>query len=148
MKLGYIVPSNSSWLNKVKPVIKPNGDLRLTANFILLNNLVILDKYSLPDMMEMIYKLKDKKFKTKIDLKDGFYQTPLHREDRHKTAFRIKNRLYEWTRMPMGFKSSLAVFQRFMDMILEEEIRKSCFVYVDDILVFGRTEEEHDENLK
>ncbi|KAF9744812.1 Retrovirus-related Pol polyprotein from transposon opus, partial [Nosema granulosis] len=135
-------------LNKVRPVIKPNGSLRLTANFIALNNLVILDKYSLPDMMEMLYKLNDKVYKTKIDLKDGFYQIHLHPEDRHKTAFRIKNRLYEWTRMPMGFKNSPAVFQRFMDTILCEEIGRSCFVYVDDILVFGRTKKELDEGLR
>ncbi|MGL4849714.1 MAG: RNase H-like domain-containing protein [Clostridium sp.] len=148
LKLGYIVPSESTWLNKVSPVMKPNGTVRLTANLMCLNNLVILDKYSLPDMMEMIYKLNDKVYKTKIDLKDGFYQIPLHSNDRHKTAFRIKNRLYEWTRMPMGFKNSPAVFQRLMDTVLEEEIGKSCFVYVDDILVFGRTQKEHDEGLK
>jgi hypothetical protein len=148
LKFGYIAHSTSTWLNRVKPVEKPNGKIRLTANFISLNNLVLLDKYSLPDMMEMIYKLKNKTFKTKIDLQDGFYQIPLHPEDRYKTAFRIKNRLYEWTRMPMGFKNSPAVFQRYMDTVLGEEIGKSCFVYVDDILVFGETEKEHDAGLR
>jgi hypothetical protein len=148
LKKGYITHSTSSWLNKVKPVVKPNGTLRLTANFVPLNNLVLLDKYSLPDILEMLYKLKGKLYRTKIDLKDGFYQIPLHPDDRHKTAFRIKNRLYEYTKMPMGFKNSPAIFQRYMDRILGDEIGKSCFVYVDDILIFGETEKEHDDNLK
>ena len=62
----------------------------------------------------------------------------------HKTAFRVKNKLYEWTRMPQGFKNSPAVFQRLMDMVLKNEIGSGCFVYVDDILIAGETEQDHD----
>ncbi|KAF9763064.1 Retrovirus-related Pol polyprotein from transposon 17.6 [Nosema granulosis] len=87
LNLGYITPSNYKWLNRARPVVKNNGKIRLTANLMALNNLVILDKYSLADMMEMLYKLNGKRYKTKIDLKDGFYQIPLHPDDRHKTAF-------------------------------------------------------------
>jgi hypothetical protein len=58
-------PFNFVLINKVKPVIKPNGTLRLTANFVQQNNLVLLDKYSLPDILEMLYKLKEKLYKTK-----------------------------------------------------------------------------------
>ncbi|KAF9761343.1 Retrovirus-related Pol polyprotein from transposon gypsy [Nosema granulosis] len=108
-----------------------------------LNNLVLLDKYSLSDMMEMLYKLNDK-----IDLKDGFYQVPLNHNDRHKTAFRITNRLFEWTRMPMVFLNSSAVLQRLMDQVLGEEIGISCFVYVDDILVFGKQKKNMTRALK
>lgn len=118
LKLGYIRPSTSMWLNKLKPVIKPNGTLRITLNLIKLNQLVSIDRYSLPNMEEMIYKLNGQKIFSKIDLKEGFFQIPLAEEDRHKTAFRVKNKLYEWTRMPMGFKNSSAVFQRYMDGIL------------------------------
>jgi hypothetical protein len=74
-----------------------------TANFVPPNNLVLLDKYSLPDILEMLYKLKGKLYRTKNDLKYGFYQIPLHSYDRHKTAFRIKNRLYEYAKMPIRF---------------------------------------------
>jgi hypothetical protein len=99
-------------------------------------------------MEEMIFKLKDQQYFSKIDLQEGFFQIPLAEEDKHKTAFRVKNRLYEWNRMPMGFKNSSAVFQRYMDTILGAEIGKSCFVYVDDILIFGKDEKEHDEAFK
>ncbi|KAF9762721.1 Retrovirus-related Pol polyprotein from transposon [Nosema granulosis] len=72
LNLGYITPSNSTWLNRVRPVVKDNEKIRLTANLMALNNLVILDKYSLPDMMETLYKLNEKRYKTKIDLKMDF----------------------------------------------------------------------------
>lgn len=144
----YIQISNSSWCHRVRPVEKENGTLRLTTNFIRLNQKVPLDRYTLPNIDELFTTLKDQAYFSKIDLKDGFFQIPLRKEDCHKTAFRIKNRLYEWVRMPMGFKNSSAVFQRLMDRILQEEIRKSCIVYVDDILIYGRTVEEHETNLK
>lgn len=96
----------------------------------------------------MIYNLKEMSYFSKIDLKDGFFQVPLAEEDRFKTAFRFKHQLYEWNVMPMGFKNSPAIFQRVMDNALREEIGKCCFVYVDDILVFGRTEKEHDLGLE
>jgi hypothetical protein len=115
----YIAPSKSTWLNKVSPVTKHNGSIRLTANFIALNNHVVLNKYLFPDMMEMIYKLNNMKYMTNIDLKFGFYQVALNREDRYKTAFRIKNKLFKWKRMPMGFKNSPAVFQRLIDQVLD-----------------------------
>jgi hypothetical protein len=65
--------------------------------------------------------LRDFEYFSKIDLKDGFFQIQLRKEDRHKTAFMVNNRLYECNRMPMGFKNAPAVFQRFMDKILKED---------------------------
>ena len=144
VKKQYIRPSKSAWLNNVRPVVKPDGSIRLTTNLIRLNKLVVLDKYSLPNIDEIIYKLKNQKYYSKIDLKEGFFQIKINEQDCHKTAFRIKNRLYEWIRMPMGFKNSPAIFQRAMDTILEEYIGLHCYVYVDDILIFGKTKEEHD----
>jgi hypothetical protein len=71
-------------------------------------------------MEEMIYKLNGQQIFSKIDLKEGYFRIPLAEEDKHKTVFRVKNKLYEWTRMFMGFKDSPAVFQSYMDRILGE----------------------------
>jgi hypothetical protein len=65
-----------------------------------------------------------------------------------KTAFRIKNRTYEWRRMPMGFKNFLGVFQRIIDKVLESDMGKGCFAYIDDILIYLETKEEHLKLLK
>lgn len=137
--------SNSAWCHKIRPVEKEDGTVRITTNFIRLNQKVLLDKYSLPNLEEMLYALRDQAYFSKIDLKDGFFQVSLREGDRHKTAFRVKNRLYEWTRMPMGLKNSPAVFQRLMDAVLRQEIKRMCVVY--DILIFGKTEREHDVNM-
>lgn len=148
LNLGYIRVSNSSWCNRVKPIVKENGDIRLTTNLIMLNKHVPLDRYSLPKLDEMLCGLRGAKFFTKLDFKEGFFQVRLKESDCHKTAFRIKNQLYEWTRMPMGFKNAPAVFQRLIDMILRDEIGNSCVAYVDDILIYGQSKEELQERTE
>ena len=147
MEKDHLELSDSAWCSKLRPVEKPTGEVRLTTNLIALNALVALDRYSLPKIEQLIHTLEGKAWFSKLDMKDGFFQIPLRTCDRHKTAFRFKNRLYQWKKMPMGFKNAPAVFQRYMDMALAEEIGNACYVYVDDILVFGRTKEEHDRNV-
>ncbi|KAF9745490.1 Retrovirus-related Pol polyprotein from transposon opus, partial [Nosema granulosis] len=142
---NYVRKSESTWLSNIRPVIKPNGKIRITTNLVALNKLVDLDRYSLPSIEQMLYDLRGMKYFSKLDLKDGFFQIPLAEKDKHKTAFRIKHKLYEWNVMPMGFKNAPAIFQRFMDNVLEPEIGKTCYVYVDDILIFGNDEKSHDE---
>lgn len=138
----YIKESNSSWANDIRPVLKPNGKVRITTNLIGLNNLVELDRYSLPNMEHLVNNLHVKIRFSKLNLKDGFFQIQHRKEDQHKTASRYKHRIYQWTVMPMGFKNSPAVFQRFMDKILRKEIGKSCWFYVDNILIFGESKDE------
>jgi hypothetical protein len=83
-----------------------------------------------------------------IDLKDGFFHVPLRECDREKTTFYSGQRLYQFTKMPQGYKNSPAIFQRNMNLIFNKLIGKNCLIYVDDILVFGESIAEHDENLK
>ncbi|WUR04560.1 endonuclease [Vairimorpha necatrix] len=148
LRKNYIRKSKSTWLNNLRPVIKPDGSIRVTTNLVSLNKLVELDNYSLPHIDKLLYGLRGKKYFSKLDLKDAFFCIELAEKDRYKTAFRFKHLLYEWNVMPMGFKNAPAIFQRFIDDVLQEEIGKSCFVYVDDILVFGENEEEHDFNYE
>ena len=141
---GYITESKSSWLNNMVPVQKADGSMRITINYKLLNQLVKQDKYSLPRIDGIIHGLYGQRIFSKIDLKDGFFHIPVRKEDRFKTAFRVKNKLYEWNVMPQGFVNSPSIFQRFIDSVLEDLVGKYCYVYVDDVLIFGKTEREHD----
>lgn len=118
----YIQKSQSTWVNNIRPVIKPSRDIRVTTNLVALNKLVKLYRYSLPNIDEIIYNLKGKKFFTKLDIEDGVFRIPLAKKDRHKTAFRYKHRLYEWTIMAMGYKNSPSIFQRYMDNVLGDFI--------------------------
>ena len=84
-----ISESQSSWVNNLNPVEKPDGTVRITTNLVNLNKLVEQDSYSLPTIDRLVFSLKDAKWFSKIDLKDGFFQIPLRPCDMHKTAFRF-----------------------------------------------------------
>lgn len=83
-----------------------------------------------------------------IDLKDGFFQIPIEVTDREKTTFKVGSKLMQFTKMPQGFKNSPAIFQRGMNIILEDLLEEKCLSYIDDILIFGKTKEEHNANFK
>lgn len=144
---GFIEPSESSWANPIRPVEKPNGKIRLCLDLRDLNRIVKSDNYSLPRITEILEGLKGKTFFSKIGLKDAFYSIEIIEEHRHKTAFMVGHKLYQWTRMPMGFKNTPSIFQRAIDKVLQGVVGIGCQVYVDDIVVFGETKEEHDRFL-
>ena len=131
----------------VRPVVKPNGSIRLCLNLMALNEIVTSDKYLLPEIDDIIDPMQGNKWFTVLDLKEGYFQIKLAEEDRHKTAFTINQKKYEWNRMPMGYKNSPAIFQRIMEKELRQWIGKGCLIYLDDIVIYGKTMEEHDKVL-
>ncbi|KAF9762409.1 Retrovirus-related Pol polyprotein from transposon opus [Nosema granulosis] len=96
---------------------------------------------------EIINMTQGKKLFTVLDLSDGFFQIKINPEDKHKTAFYFRNNLYQYTMMPQGYKNSPAVFQMIMDHILSDIMETKYMVYMDDIIVYGKDETEHDRNL-
>ena len=145
---NIIEPSKSPWLNPVVLTRNKSGDLRLRVDFRKLNDLVQLEEFKIPKIAELFGFLRNKKYFTSIDLKDGFFQVPIKHADKEKTAFHTGSRLMQFTKMPQGFKNSSAIFQRMMNIIFAEIIGSKCLVYIDDILVFGETIYEHDQNLQ
>ncbi|KAF9756178.1 Transposon Ty3-I Gag-Pol polyprotein [Nosema granulosis] len=127
---------------------KKNGNLRFCVDFRRLNDIVDLDGFEIPKIQDLITLLHGKRYFTGIDLKDGGFQIPIRECDKEKTAFYTSKRLIQFKKMPQGFKNISAIFQRAMQLILEDLLESSCLVYVDDILVFGETIEEHDKNLR
>ena len=122
--------------------------LRFCVDFRRLNALVELDGFALPKIPEMISLLGRYRWFTTIDLKDGFFQIPIRKGDREKTTFSTGTRLMRFTRMPQGYKNSPGVFQRAMTLVLQGLLEKACVVYIDDILIYGETESEHDDNVR
>ena len=76
-------------------------------------------------------------FFTTLDLKSGFHQIELAERDREKTAFSVNNGKYEFCRLPFGLKNAPSIFQRAIDDVLREQIGKTCYVYVDDEIIFS-----------
>lgn len=144
-----VEPSQSLWLNPVVLRRKKNGELRFCVDLRRINDLVPLDGYSQPKITELIAELRGHKWFSTLDLKDGYFQVPIRKEDREKTTFDDgSGRLMQFTRMPQGYKNSSGIFQRVMNIVLQGLIGKSCLVYLDDILIFGRSVEEHNCNLR
>ncbi|MGL5708136.1 MAG: reverse transcriptase domain-containing protein [Aeromonas sp.] len=147
-KKGVVEESTSQWLNPVVLVRKKNGSLRFCMDFRKLNEAVELDHYEIPRINQLVTSLRDQKYFSSIDLKDGFYHIDIVPTDRCKTAFYTGKKLMQFKKMPQGYKNSPATFQRAMDYIFKDIINEICIVYIDDILVFGRTEDEHDKNFE
>lgn len=95
MDNDYIQDLESTWVNNLRPVVKPDRIIRITTNLVSLNKFVEQDKCSLSRIDETLCNLSKKEVFSKIDLKDGLFQIPLAEKNRHKTAFRYKHKLYE-----------------------------------------------------
>lgn len=107
------------------------------------------DAYPLPRISTILDRLREANFVSSIDLKDGYWQIPLEHSSRKYTAFTVPGRgLYQWCVMPFGLHSAPATFQRALDTVIGVEMEPFAFAYLDDIIVIGRTMEEHLSNLK
>ena len=141
---GIIRKSSSPYASAVVTVRKKDGSIRLCVDYRLLNSRTIKDAYPLPRIEETLDLLNGAKYFSSIDLAQGYHQVAMEEKDIHNTAFRVgSGGLYEYLRMPFGLCNSPATFQRLMEVCLSEENFETLVLYLDDILVFSRTIEEH-----
>jgi hypothetical protein len=127
-------------------VPKPDGSWCVIIDYRGLNELTIPDTYLMPLISEILFRLSGAKFFTKMDLTEGFWHICLAEELKEMTGFAIKGAAYVWKHMPVGLKNSLATFQRLMDDLLKE-VSDFCQPYIDDVIIFSKTFEEHCEYL-
>ena len=145
---GYIQPSKSPYGAPVLLVKKQDGSLRLCVDYRGLNRLTVKNRYALPFISDLTDRLHGAKFFTKIDLRSGYWQVRVADEDVHKTAFRTRYGHYEFTVMPFGLTNAPATFMRLMNEVLRPLLDKCVVVYLDDILIYSKTLEEHVEHIK
>jgi hypothetical protein len=112
-----------------------------------LNSMTIRESYPIPILGQLLNQLQGCKFFTQIDLKAAFNLLRVAEGHEWKTAFRTPWGLYEYLVMPFGIANALACFQRFIQFVLRELLNVSCFVYIDDILIFSKTWEEHQTHV-
>ncbi|GJW08831.1 Orf y [Tanacetum coccineum] len=122
------------------------GKERMVFNYRSLNDNTYKDQYSLPGINTIIQKVRNAKVFSKFDLKSGFHQVAMEEESIPWTAFLAPGGLYEWLVMPFGLKNAPAIFQRKMDKCFKG-MEAFIAVYIDDILVFSKNEEEHTKHL-
>ena len=142
-----ITHSNSTWRSPLVVVRKKDGSLRLCVDYRKLNRVTRDDLFPLPSIEEMLGKLKGNQYFSSLDLKSGYYQVALDPESQQKTAFLALDCLYEFKRLPFGLKNGPGCFSRLMQSVLAGIIGVACLVYLDDIIILGRTWQEHLQNL-
>ena len=143
LKDGVIEPSNSPWSSPVILVRKKDGSYRFCADYRKLNLVTVKDVYPLPRIDDALSRLEKTRYFSSMDLQSGFWQIEVAPESREKTAFVTPDGLWQFKKMPFGLCNSPASFQRKMDIVLTGLKWNSCLIYLDDVVVFSSTYDEH-----
>lgn len=145
---GFIRPSSSPAGAPILFVKKKDGGLRLCVDYRGLNKVTIKNRYPLPLISEMIDRLRCAKVFSKIDLRGAYNLVRIATGEEWKTAFRTRYGHYEYLVMPFGLNNAPATFQHFINSALSDCLDTFAVAYLDDILVFSRSEEEHIKHVK
>jgi hypothetical protein len=144
---GFIRPSISQWGALVLFVRKKDGLMRVCIDYRELNKVTIKNRYPLPRIDDLLDQLQGARVFSKVDLRSGYHQVRVKEEDIPKTAFRTRYGHYEFLVMSFGLTNALAVFMDTMNRVFHDYLDQFTIVFIDDILVYSRTSEEHEEHL-
>lgn len=144
----FIRPSVSPWGAQVLLVKKKDGSMRLCIDYRQLNKVTIKNKYSLPKIDDLLDQLKGACVFLKIDLRSGYHQIRVKNSDVPKTAFRTRYGHYEFLVMPFSVTNDPAIFMDYMNRIFQPYLDRFVVIFIDDILIYSRTPQEHGEHLR
>ena len=147
LEKDIIRTSDSPWNSPLVVVPKKNGDIRLCVDYRRLNSITRKTVFPIPETQHLLDSLQGSKFFSSIDLSSAYYQCELEEDDKEYTAFRTRRGHYEFNRMPFGLCGAPFTFQKMMNVLLRTENWEKCLIYLDDVLIFGRTFNEHLQRL-
>src|SRR4051812_5563843 len=146
-KDGFIRASTSPWGAPCLFVKKKDGTRRLVQDYRGINKKTIKNKYPLPHINDLFEQFNGARVFSKLDLKMGYHQIRVREEDIPKTTFSTRYGLYEFTVMKFGFSNAPLTFMRDMNYLFQEWLDVFVLLYLDDILVYSKSEAEHEEHL-
>jgi len=145
---NFIRPSSSPWGAPVIFVEKKDGTQKMCVDYRSLNEVTIKNKYPLPRIEDLFDQLRGARVFSKIDLRSGYHQLKIIPSDIEKTAFTTRYGLYEYTVMSFGLTNAPAYFMYLMNKVFMEYLDKFVVVFIDDILVYSKDDQEHEEHLR
>jgi hypothetical protein len=146
LEKGFICPSSSPWGAPVIFVPKKDGTQRLCVDYRVVNEVTIKNKYSLPRIDDLFNQLHGACVFSKNNLQSGYHQLKVQECDIPKIAFVLRYGMYEFTVMSFGLTNAPAYFMYMMNMVFMEYLDKFFMVFIDDILIYLRSEEEHEQS--
>ena len=149
LRNGIIRKSHSPWSSNIVLVRKKDNSLRICTDFRELNLRTKKDSYAIPRVDEMLDCLAGNRYFSVVDMKSGYFQTDIYEPHKERTAFTVGPLgFFEYNRMPFGLSNAPATYQRLMQDCLGDLHLKICCIFIDDIIIFSRTYEEHLERLR
>ena len=148
MEKSLVRDSKSPYSAPVIFVRKKEGDLRMCIDYRALNKQTVKDRYPMPRIDDLMDQLLGATVFTKLDLRSGYHQIRVAPADVEKKAFRTRDGHYEFTVMPFGLTNAPAAFQQLMNNVMRPFLDKFVVVYMDGILIYSGTAEEHKEHLR
>ena len=144
--MGICAKASSPWASPLHMVTKQDGSWRPCRDYRRLNLISVPDQYPMPNITDLTNNIGNARIFTKLDLLKGYFQVPVHPDDVPKTTILTPFGSYMFYYSTFGLRNSGATFQRLMDSIFGQT--SNCLVYIDDLLVFSDTPEEHEQHLR
>ncbi len=148
LDLGIIRPSKSPWASPVTLVPKPDGATRFCVDYRQVNHITVKDRYPLPLIQDIFDQLGGAMVFSTMDMRSGFWQLPMHEDSIEKTAFVCHRGQFEFLRLPFGLANAPSIYQRTMNKVLGKFIGKFVMVFIDDIVVYSKNEEDHAKHVQ
>ena len=145
---GYIRLSASPWGSPILFVKNKDGSMRMCIDYRNLNAVTIKNKYPLPRIDDLLDQLRGAKYFSKIDLRSGYHQMKIREGDIPKTAFVTRYGQFEYTVVSFGLTNAPAYFMNMMNKVFMDELDQFMVVFIDDILIYSATAEEHEQHLR
>jgi hypothetical protein len=148
LEQGFVRTSASPWGSPVLFVEKKDGTKRMCLYYRTLNSMTIKNKCPLTRIEDLLDRLKKVKFFSKIDMRSGYHQMKIREQDIPKIAFTTRYGLYEFVVVSFGLTNAPAYFMNLMNKVFMEELERFVVMFIDDILIYSETVEEHEEHLR
>lgn len=148
LRQGVIEPSSSPWASPIVMVRKKDGSTRFCVDYRRLNAVTIKDSFPLPRIDDTLDAVAESVWYSTLDCQSGYWQVEVHPDDREKTAFATRDGLWQFTVMSFGLTNAPATFERLMSTVLRGLPMDRCLIYLDDILVHGKTFADMITNLR